>query len=46
MKISNGYVWSKKYARWRRLPRHVWLRIQRVRLIKIANNNHAKQKIT
>jgi hypothetical protein len=44
MKVSNGYVWSKKYARWRRLPRHAWLKIQRERLLRIARKNNSKDK--
>lgn len=46
MKVRNGYVLSKKgnQTRWRKLPRLVWLKIQRDRLLKIANNQQEKKQ--
>ncbi|MGB9152198.1 MAG: hypothetical protein WCD70_03820 [Alphaproteobacteria bacterium] len=39
MKVSNGYVWSNKYKAWRKLPRHVWLKIQRHQVLKATKSN-------
>jgi hypothetical protein len=36
MKTKNGYIWSDKQGRWRKLPRHVWLNMQRRQALKIA----------
>ena len=34
MRVKNGYVWSDKYQCWRKLPRRVWLEMQRQKSIK------------
>jgi len=39
MKVINGYVWSTKYKAWRKLPRLVWLKIQRYQILNAARKD-------
>jgi len=46
MKVSNGYVWSTKYKAWRKLPRRVWLKIQRYQILNAARKDLADRHNT
>ncbi|MGB9152839.1 MAG: hypothetical protein WCD70_07105 [Alphaproteobacteria bacterium] len=44
MKIKNGYIWSEKLGRWRKLPRDVWRRMQWERAIELERKKQAQRK--
>jgi hypothetical protein len=44
MKIKNGYIWSNKQGRWRKLPHKVWLRLQWQQKVGLQRKKQAERE--